>query len=58
MPGSTYWNLGFGRNPGEADHDAEGLDNMRHLGQAIAWLGAALEGRREAYPGAPAGPKD
>jgi multimeric flavodoxin WrbA len=50
VPGSTYWNLGFGMNPGEVAGDAEGLNNMRHLGQTIAWLGAALEGRRGTCP--------
>jgi len=50
VPGSTYWNLGFGLEPGDVAKDEEGLANMRHLGQSIAWLGAALEGRRESYP--------
>ena len=50
VPGSTYWNLGFGREPGEVAGDAEGLRNMRHLGQTIAWLGAALKGRRSRFP--------
>jgi len=53
VPGSSYWNLGFGLAPGDAAGDAEGLRNMRHLGQAIAWLGAALEGRRASYPALP-----
>ena len=50
VPGSTYWNLGFGQDPGEAKNDAEGLANMRHLGLTIAWLGEALHGRREHFP--------
>lgn len=50
VPGSTYWNLGFGLGPGEAEKDAEGLANMRHLGQTIDWLGEALNGRRESFP--------
>jgi multimeric flavodoxin WrbA len=50
VPGSTYWNLGFGLNPGEVAGDSEGMNNMRHLGRTIAWLGAALQGHREAYP--------
>jgi multimeric flavodoxin WrbA len=50
VPGSTYWNLGFGLEPGDASKDAEGLANMRHLGRAIAWLGAALQGHRGQYP--------
>jgi multimeric flavodoxin WrbA len=53
VPGSTYWNLAIGRNPGEVLDDAEGMRNMRHLGETIVWLGAALEGRRGSFPGAP-----
>ena len=42
VPGSTYWNLGFGREPGEVSQDAEAARNMQDLGQTIAWLGAAI----------------
>jgi len=38
VPGSTYWNMGFGLEKGEAANDAEGLNNMRDLGETIAWL--------------------
>ncbi len=38
VPGSTYWNMGFGLNKGEAANDQEGLNNMRDLGETIAWL--------------------
>lgn len=50
VPGSSYWNLGFGLEQGEAGRDEEALVNMRHLGQTIAWLGAALEGKRGSFP--------
>lgn len=50
VPGSTYWNLGFGLGPQEVEKDAEGLANMQHLGRTIAWLGEALQGRREFFP--------
>lgn len=50
VPGSSYWNLGFGLEPKEVEKDVEGLANMRHLGQTIAWLGDALQGRREKFP--------
>lgn len=50
VPGSTYWNLGFGRMPGEVADDSEAAANMLHLGKTITWLGAALEGKREQYP--------
>jgi len=38
IPGSTYWNLGYGREKGEVQEDAEALRNMAHLGSQIAWL--------------------
>ena len=43
VPGSTYWNLGFGLDKGEVKKDEEGLRNMADLGQTIAWLGKAIE---------------
>lgn len=36
--GSTYWNIAYGRLPGEAMKDKEGVANMKNLGQNIAWL--------------------
>ena len=38
IPGSTYWNLGVGRLPGEVMGDTEALANMKDLGETIAWL--------------------
>ena len=38
IPGSSYWNMGIGRNPGEVKNDAEGVQTMRTLGQNMAWL--------------------
>lgn len=38
IPGSSYWNLGIGRNPGEVLNDEEGIATFRDLGQNIAWL--------------------
>lgn len=38
IPGSTSWNLVFGREPGEVENDEEGIRNMKNLGQRIAWL--------------------
>lgn len=43
IPGSTYWNLGYGLDKGEVKKDAEGLRNMEDLGQTIAWLGKAIQ---------------
>ncbi|MCE5264739.1 MAG: flavodoxin family protein [Deltaproteobacteria bacterium] len=36
--GSEYWNVGIGREPGDAEKDAEGLQTMKVLGQNMAWL--------------------
>ena len=38
IPGSSYWNLGTGRNPGEVMNDQEGITTFRDLGQNMAWL--------------------
>ena len=38
VAGSTYWNIAYGRLPGEAMNDAEAVANMKNLGQNIAWL--------------------
>lgn len=42
MPGSTYWNLGFGLGKGDAAKDEEGIENMRDLGDTIAWLAKTI----------------
>ena len=36
--GSTYWNLGYGREAGEVQGDAEALRNMANLGTNMAWV--------------------
>jgi multimeric flavodoxin WrbA len=36
--GSSYWNVGIGREPGAVLRDEEGLATMRTLGQNMAWL--------------------
>ncbi len=38
VPGSSYWNMAIGRNPGEVKSDAEGIQTMKTLGQNMAWL--------------------
>jgi multimeric flavodoxin WrbA len=38
IPGSSYWNLAYGRNPGEVEKDEEGMKTMRDLAANIAWL--------------------
>jgi multimeric flavodoxin WrbA len=36
--GSTYWNLGYGREKGEVQGDEEGMRTMANLGGNMAWL--------------------
>jgi len=50
IPGSTYWNLGFGLDKGEVMRDEEGLRNMKDLGETIAWLGKAIGPCAESAP--------
>ena len=38
IPGSSYWNVGFGREPGDVEKDEEGMQTMRTLGRNMAWL--------------------
>jgi multimeric flavodoxin WrbA len=38
VPGSTYWNIGYGREIGEVEQDAEGIRTVQTLGRNMAWL--------------------
>jgi multimeric flavodoxin WrbA len=38
VPGSTYWNMVFGRNPGEIWQDKEGIETIRHFAANVAGL--------------------
>jgi len=38
VPGSCYWNMGFGLEIGDVEKDEEGLQTMKILGQNMAWL--------------------
>ena len=38
VPGSSYWNIGIGREPGDVEKDEEGIRTMKVLGQNMAWL--------------------
>lgn len=44
VPGSDYWNMGYGRERGEVQKDEEGMGTMRLLGQNMAWLLGKLQG--------------
>ena len=38
VPGSSYWNMVFGRTPGEASNDEEGMATVRHFADNVAGL--------------------
>jgi len=38
VAGSSYWNVGIGREPGQAKEDGEGIQTMQTLGKNMAWL--------------------
>lgn len=38
VPGSIYWNMGFGLGKGEVENDEEGIRTMKILGENMAWL--------------------
>ncbi|HTZ17181.1 MAG TPA: flavodoxin family protein [Dissulfurispiraceae bacterium] len=44
VPGSSYWNIGIGREPGEVAGDSEGVQTMKTLGQNMAWLLKKING--------------
>ena len=45
--GSTYWNMGFGREKGESLQDGEGLQIMANLGKNMAWLLKSLDAAKD-----------
>jgi multimeric flavodoxin WrbA len=44
IPGSSYWNIAYGREKGEVAKDDEGMMTMRVLGENMAWLLEKLNG--------------
>uniref|UniRef100_UPI0032166A5E flavodoxin family protein n=1 Tax=uncultured Draconibacterium sp. TaxID=1573823 RepID=UPI0032166A5E len=38
VPGSSYWNFAFGRNPGDVLNDEEGINTIKTLAENMAWL--------------------
>jgi multimeric flavodoxin WrbA len=38
VPGSSYWNVGIGLQPGDVQEDQEGMRTMQTLGENMAWL--------------------
>lgn len=50
VPSSNYWNVIFGRNPGEVLKDEEGMQIMRILGKNMAWILKIIENSKEVIP--------
>ena len=44
VPGSIYWNMGFGLDKGQVETDDEGLNTMKVLGENMAWLLKKIHG--------------
>jgi len=44
VPGSNYWNMGFGMDKGDVEKDEEGLGTMKVLGENMAWLLKKIHG--------------
>jgi multimeric flavodoxin WrbA len=55
VPGSIYWNLGYGLDKGDVEKDTEASRNMDDLGRTIAWLGAAIHQNPRPRPAATGG---
>jgi multimeric flavodoxin WrbA len=50
IPGSTYWNIAFGRNPSEVYSDEEGMRTAYNFGKNLAWVVKALALQPELQP--------
>jgi multimeric flavodoxin WrbA len=44
VPGSSYWNIGIGREVSEVQDDEEGIQTMKTLGQNMGWLLKKING--------------
>ncbi|MFA7693010.1 MAG: flavodoxin family protein [Candidatus Hydrogenedentes bacterium] len=44
VPGSSYWNVGFGRLQGEVSEDTESVETVRHFAENLVWLAGKLRG--------------
>ncbi|MCF7849930.1 MAG: flavodoxin family protein [Kiritimatiellales bacterium] len=50
IPGSSYWNIGYGMAPAETLQDAEGLQTMDNLGENMAWIMKCIEAGKGNVP--------
>jgi multimeric flavodoxin WrbA len=44
VPGSTYWNVAFGREKGEVSQDEEGLNTVRNFAMNVALMTKKMRG--------------
>ncbi|MBC7130808.1 flavodoxin family protein [Candidatus Bathyarchaeota archaeon] len=44
VPGSTYWNMAFGREKGEVLKDEEGIETARNFAKKMVWLIKKIKG--------------
>jgi multimeric flavodoxin WrbA len=38
LVGSSYWNMGYGKDIGDVESDIEGMNNMKNIGENMAWI--------------------
>ena len=43
VAGSSYWNIGLGREEKDVENDEEGMATMKRLGENMAWLMKKIE---------------
>jgi multimeric flavodoxin WrbA len=44
VPGSSYWNIGFGNKKGEVEKDEEAMKTMDDLARNMVWLLKKIRG--------------
>ena len=47
---SQYWNMVYGKTPGQASQDEEGMQTMRTLGRNMAWMMRRLNVSVDGHP--------
>lgn len=53
VPGSVYWNLGYGLRREDVKNDGEGLANMKNLADTINLVAGAIRPLKDKWPEAP-----
>ena len=53
VPGSVYWNIGFGLRREDVKEDAEGIANMKNLAQTIDLVARAVRPQVDQWPSLP-----